>query len=91
MFRKVLCAAAVVLLVAALPEFAEACPNCKEGMQNNGNGAAMIRGYFFSILFMMSMPFLILGTFSAYMYHEVRKAREARALAEKGKTPEVVA
>jgi len=36
----------------------------------------MARGYFFSILFMMSMPFVIIGTFGGAAYFSIRRARE---------------
>jgi hypothetical protein len=35
----------------------------------------MVKGYFYSILFMMGMPYLLLSSFGLYMYLEVRKAR----------------
>jgi hypothetical protein len=35
----------------------------------------MAEGYFWSILFMMSMPFLILGGLGTYFYLQVRAAR----------------
>ena len=35
----------------------------------------MVKGYFYSILFMMGMPYLLLMSFGLYMYREVRKAR----------------
>ncbi len=35
----------------------------------------MVKGYFYSILFMMGMPYLLLTSFGLYMYREVRKAR----------------
>nr|AGC72169.1 hypothetical protein [uncultured bacterium A1Q1_fos_962] len=38
----------------------------------------MIRGYFWSIIFMMSMPFLIFGSLGAYFYLQVLKARQAQ-------------
>jgi hypothetical protein len=37
----------------------------------------VVRGYFWSILFMMSMPFAVLGSFSGYLYLLVRQARSA--------------
>ena len=67
----------LVLLAAAA--VAQACPGCKDALAaNDPDHQNIVRGYFWSILFMMSMPFLILGSFSAYMYYEVRKARAAR-------------
>ncbi|MEX1224212.1 MAG: hypothetical protein WEA31_06650 [Pirellulales bacterium] len=62
-----------MLLIAPL---AAACPNCKDGLaENSTEQAQLVQGYFWSILFMMSMPFLILGTFSSCMYVSVRRAR----------------
>lgn len=52
-----------------------ACPNCKEALAGDANAHNLVRGYYYSILFMMSMPFLILGGLSAYFYYEVRRAR----------------
>ena len=61
------------------PQLAWACPNCKEALANDAQqGGDLVQGFFWSILFMMSMPFAILGTFSGYMYYEVRKARGSR-------------
>ena len=66
-------AAAIVLLPAA---GAWACPGCKDALAaNDGDGGNLVAGYFWSILFMMSMPFTILGTFSGSMYLAVRRAR----------------
>jgi hypothetical protein len=67
----------------SMVQVAEACPLCKQALENSETaGADPVRGYFWSILFMMSMPFLLLGSFSGYMYLAVRKARreqEAKA------------
>ena len=66
--------AAVVVLVCC--QYVEACPTCKDGLAGNDPQAAnMARGYFWSILFMMSMPFLILAGLSSYFYWEIRRAR----------------
>jgi hypothetical protein len=46
----------------------------------------MVKGYFYSILFMMGMPYLLLSSFGLYMYLEVRKAR-ARDAAKMGGDP----
>ena len=67
---------AVMLLVA---DAALACPTCKEGMEHDPAAMSMARGYFWSILFMMSMPFVILGSLSCYFYLEIRKARRQLA------------
>jgi hypothetical protein len=57
--------------VLALPQLALACPGCKDNLTEQH-----VNAYGWSIVFMMSMPFLILGTLSAYFYYEVRKARK---------------
>lgn len=65
-----------VLLFATL---AEACPTCKDSLgATDPQHQGMVQGYFYSILFMMAMPFLLIGTFSSYMYLEVRRARAAQ-------------
>ena len=46
----------------------------------------MVKGYFYSILFMMGMPYLLISSFGLYMYLEVRKAR-ARDAAKAGCDP----
>lgn len=38
--------------------------------------AGMVRGYFWSILFMMSMPFTILTGLGTYFYFQWRSARQ---------------
>ena len=67
-----------VLLIGAivlLPQVASACPTCKDGLEQTANNVNLVRGYFWSILFMMAMPFVILGGLGSYMYFEVCRAR----------------
>lgn len=74
---------AIFLLVTliSLAEPAWACPTCKESLvHSDPDSANLVRGYFWSILFMMSMPFLILGGLSTYFYYEVCKARRLQAV-----------
>ena len=70
--------AVAVLLVAMCAETSFGCPTCKDNLAADPAAANIIRGYFYSILFMISMPFLILGGLSSYFYWEVRKARARR-------------
>ena len=73
MRRRCLTALLMLIVVFVLTEAVTlGCPTCKDGMSENPNIA---RGYFWSILFMMSMPFLLIGTFSGYAYVLVRRAR----------------
>ena len=63
----------LALLIASV---AAACPTCKEGLaQNDPHGQAIAAGYYYSILFMMAMPFAILGTFGSLAYLSIRRAR----------------
>jgi hypothetical protein len=52
-----------------------ACPTCREGLADNPAGQSLARGFYYSILFMMSMPFLILGTLGTVAYRSVQKAK----------------
>ncbi len=65
---------AVVLLTAT---DVLACPTCKDGLaESDPVSQAQARGFFYSILFMMAMPFVILGTFGSAAYWSIRRARE---------------
>ena len=61
-------------IVALSAEVASACPSCKAALANQGKGD-LVKGFMYSILFMLSMPFALLGSFSGYMYVLVRRAR----------------
>lgn len=82
MLLRVVAPLLAILLIAWMASDAAACPTCKDGLaENDPSTQAMAAGYFYSILFMMSMPFLIIGTFGSFAYLSVRKAREQEALA----------
>lgn len=74
-FRSFLCLALAFLLLACVMSVeASACPTCKDGIAENDPAAqSMAAGYFYSILFMMTMPFLILGSFISFAYWSIRK------------------
>ena len=68
----------MIAFVIGLQAVAAACPTCKDGLaQNDPAGQSLVQGYFWSILFMMSMPFLIFSALGGYFYWEIRKARRA--------------
>jgi hypothetical protein len=69
-------AVALVLLAAS---FAAACPTCKDNLAHDPASANLARGLYYSILFMISMPFLIFGSLCAYFYWEVCRARKRQA------------
>jgi len=66
-----------MMMICVFSQFAEACPTCKESLSEND--AQMVRGYFWSIMFMMAMPFSILTAMSTYFYMLVRKAHKLKA------------
>ena len=75
LLRQLALAALAVLLVASACEPALACPTCKEQLAHDPASANLARGFYYSILFMLSMPPLIFGGLASYFYWEVRKAR----------------
>jgi heme/copper-type cytochrome/quinol oxidase subunit 2 len=74
--RTAVLALSLVLLVAS---FAAACPTCKDNLAHDPASANLARGLYYSILFMISMPFLIFGTLCAYFYWEVSRARKRQS------------
>lgn len=75
-------AAIVVALVLMIASVAAACPTCKEGLaQNDPQGQALAAGISYSVLFMMSMPYIVLSSVGSYFYLMVRRARAAQAAA----------
>ena len=70
-----------LLCVLAITSIGQACPTCKEALSGGAQTAGMAEGYFWSILFMMSMPFLILGGLGGYFYLQIRAARSSQSLA----------
>lgn len=69
-------ALAIVLAFAAI---AAACPTCKESIAHDPNSANLSRGYFYSIMFMLSAPYVIFGSLAAYFYWQIRKARREQS------------
>ena len=73
-----LVAAMVVALVLLIASVAAACPTCKEGLaQNDPQGKSLAAGYAYSILFMMSMPYIVLGTVGSLAYLSIRRAQRS--------------
>ena len=59
--RRTLWLTALILLALSVP--ASACPNCKEAVAAQPSDvASTARGYNWSVMFMVSMPFTLLGT-----------------------------
>ena len=66
---------AAVGLSLWLASSAAACPSCKAALANQQGQGDLVTGFFWSILFMMSMPFALTASFGGYMYVLVRRAR----------------
>lgn len=68
-----LLAAVVVLCCAAV---AQACPTCKENLANDANSSGLVSGFFWSILFMLSVPALLTLSWVIYLVYHLGKAEE---------------
>jgi len=76
------CIAASLFLT---PASVDACPTCKDALADNDPAQQqLVKGYSYSIMFMMSMPFLIVGTFGSMAYLSIRRARRAEKTLEEG-------
>jgi hypothetical protein len=75
------CLVAFVLLLIVFvggASVATACPMCKAGLA--GEHDRLIQAWGVSIVFLLSMPFALVTSFSTYMYVLVRRARREQAL-----------
>ncbi len=73
-------AAIVVVLVLMLASVAAACPTCKDGLaQNDPHGQSIAAGYAYSVVFMMTMPYILLCTMGSLAYLSIRRASQAQA------------
>lgn len=68
----------VALLLSGLGGEAWGCPTCKDGVIASDDAATNIaRGYFYSILLMLAMPFTLAGCFGMYIWREYRRQQHA--------------
>ena len=85
-FRLALVLAGVVAVVAAADVLG--CPNCKDAVNTSDvEGLNMARGYFYSILLMLAMPFTLAGSFAAYVWREMRRQKRIADAAGAGSAP----
>jgi hypothetical protein len=69
---RVVACAGILAWMAGVNE-AAACPNCKEAVSaSDGEVASAADGYNWSVLFMLSVPFSLVGT-GAFMVHRAVK------------------
>lgn len=70
---RLLLLVSALLLAPCLATPVRACPGCKEAVESQtGDGARMKDGYFYSILFMVAMPFTLVGTGAFFVAKAVR-------------------
>lgn len=66
-----------VVLAALAAADAVGCPNCKDAISTSDpDGLNVARGYFYSILLMLAMPFTLAGSFGCYVWREMRRQRQ---------------
>jgi hypothetical protein len=76
---RVALAVALLLAVVAIGD-AFGCPNCKDAVDTSDpDGLNLARGYFYSILLMLAMPFTLAGSFGCYVWREMRRQRREQA------------
>ena len=87
-FRQFGCLALTLVIGVLVASTAAACPTCKEGLAHADPAQrALAAGFYYSILFMMSMPFLVLGTFGSFAYFSIRKAQQRSDAVQKLREP----
>jgi hypothetical protein len=69
---------ATMLLFASI---ASACPNCKDSLEGDPTHQGLAKGFYFSILFMISMPFVTFGSLCTYFFYLVQREKKRMALA----------
>ncbi len=68
----------VLIVSISVGSDALGCPTCKDGLQAaDSEGANIARGYFYSILLMIAMPFTLAGSFGLYVWREMRRQQHA--------------
>jgi hypothetical protein len=82
MKRLLLISTIALGLLLVLPGLAEACPNCKEAYMSDGGQSPVASGFNTSIIFMMIMPFLVIGGFVLRLWLAQRRRQSADAAAE---------
>lgn len=66
----------VALVLFVLPDIVGACPNCKESYMDGGQ-SPVSSGFNASIVFMMLMPFFVVGGFMFRLWMARRRGGDA--------------
>ena len=79
MKTRVALAVALLLAFMVIGE-AFGCPNCKDAVDTSDpDGLNLARGYFYSILLMLAMPFTLVGSFGCYVWREMRRQQREQS------------
>jgi heme/copper-type cytochrome/quinol oxidase subunit 2 len=77
-FARFILPAAVLVVVISACSAASACPSCQAALAGDEAHGDLARGIYYSILFMMSMPFAIVGTFGTLAYRTIKREQRKR-------------
>lgn len=77
-FARLAMPAAVAVIVLGACSVASACPSCQAALAGDEAQGDLARGIYYSILFMMSMPFAIVGTFGTLAYRTIKREQRKR-------------
>lgn len=78
MSRTVRVTALLVLAALVLPALVAACPLCKEAEADTPGGSASLgRGFYYSILLMIAVPWTAVGTVAFLIFRKRRRDRGA--------------
>lgn len=78
-FARLIVPAVAIVLVLGVCSAASACPSCQAALGGDEAQGDLARGIYYSILFMMSMPFAIAGTFGTLAYRSIKREQRRRA------------
>jgi hypothetical protein len=80
---RVLIPALCLVAILACAESASACPSCQRALGDDTSQGDLARGIYYSVLFMLSMPFAIVGTFGCMAYRAVKREHQRLADAQR--------
>lgn len=78
-YARVLGVLVCLTLLVGTAAVASACPSCQAALGNDSSQGDLARGIYYSILFMMAMPFAIVGTFGGLAYRAVKREQRRQA------------
>ena len=81
--RALVLAAVALVALVLLPVVASACPLCKDALEDQAKSGGVPnelgRGFYYSILLMVSAPFAVVGGLFFRIYRSRRRDQGARA------------